>query len=198
MHMLHIHNNLYVSLTDVEQERRRSQPVDQKIVLIPFNSVHCCEENSCEVGKAFQPSYLSAIYNFDAKIRNISAKCDGCKLVFSTSELAVCRVKLAFLLGCHMIMTHGIGFEETFLAIRQLFKLVGEGTTMTDSVGNSLRAFCSAKCLNWIEFSKILKKTDGNQHTIDMEEFDHYSRSNTCKIDHAYGHMLIRWSEATA
>ena len=179
--MLHIHNNLYIALSDMDILHGLPELKDGKFMLIPFNCVRRYQHemvNNLQEIELFQPCYLSAIYCFDEKVKNISSKkCERCKLVFcATSSDAKSRVKLAFLLGCHMIMTHGIGFEETHLSIRKIWNKFDDAKLLDFSVGNALRAFCSAKCLNWIEFSKHSKNPDETHQTIDMEEFDHYAR----------------------
>jgi hypothetical protein len=72
-------------------------------------------------------------------------------------------------------MTHGLGFEEAFLSFRsfhELFQSYAEGV----SVENVLRAFCCAKCLNWIDFKAASDAENKPSKSINIPEFIHYSR----------------------
>ena len=176
--MLHIYNNLYISLKDIENFKC-SLDVDMKnIVLIPFNARQQSyeEDNTSDHTGSFQPSYLAAIYRFDERINKVSLTNDGKKLVFVTRRDTQSRVRLSFLIGCHLIMAHGLGFEETSLAFRPLWELHEHISCSEKSVEKSLRAFCCARCLNWIDFGKSVKALEESKQTIDMEEFEHYSR----------------------
>ncbi len=124
---------------------------------------------------SFQPSSLSKIFHFNemvAKLSNIHA---SQKLVFCAGQDIQSQVQLAFLLGCRLIMTHGLGFEEAYLAFRPLSSLLERTSTDEISVEKSMRAFCCAKCLNWIDFGQQID-ISSIEHPLCMDELDHYAR----------------------
>ena len=109
-----------------------------------------------------------------AKLSNIHT---SQKLVFCDGKDLQSQVQLAFLLGCHLIMTHGLGFEEAYLAFRPLSTLFERTSTDEISVEKSMRAFCCAKCLNWIDFGQQID-ISSIDHPLCMDELDHYARYN--------------------
>ena len=174
--MIHIYNNLYIAMSDIEQIKHSEVVEKSRIVMIPFNAIQrgfCEAERTSE--NSFHPSYLTAIYKFGASISKISSLNEHKKMVFFTSRDIQSQSKLAFLLGCHLIMAHGLGFEETCLAFVPIWKMHEHICLIVRSVEKSLRAFCCARCLNWIDFGKTFKALD-KKETIDVEEFEHYSR----------------------
>ncbi len=74
-----------------------------------------------------------------------------------------------------MIMTHGLGFEEAYLAFRSLYGLFEKTASDEMSVEKSMRAFCCAKCLNWIDFGQHTMGSTPD-HPISLDESDHYAR----------------------
>jgi hypothetical protein len=75
-----------------------------------------------------------------------------------------------------MIMSHGLGFEETYLAFRPLHGFFKNTSYLEIPVENTLRAFCCAKCLNWIDFGQNKEVIDEQSRPICMEEFDRDAR----------------------
>ena len=77
------------------------------------------------------------------------------------------------LIGCHLIISKGLGFEESFLALkafRPFHPLFEKHFSLLESL---FRAVCCAKCLNWIDFS--VDATESSTQ-IWMEEYIHYAR----------------------
>ena len=176
--ILHVYNNIYIAFGDIEQVKLTSRS-DESIMLIPFIPIQRPHDSGSapEDKHLFQPSYLTAIWNFDEKVKGATKHHYGQKLVFCSTvpDMQSCA-RIAFLLGCHMIMTHGIGFEETYLAIRCILQRIAESSSLELAVETSLRAFCSARCLSWIDFSQNKLNKGAEHQSIDMEEFVHYAR----------------------
>ncbi len=93
------------------------------------------------------------------------------RIVFQAGTDSSTQATIAFLMGCHMMLSHGLGFEETYLAFRRLHSIM-EPQSCTGpqiSVKSCLRAFCRAKCSEWITFID----KPGSMH---IDEYLHYAR----------------------
>jgi hypothetical protein len=96
---------------------------------------------------------LSDIFRFDETMRKELSQISGLKLLVNIGSDIMTQARNTFLLGCHLIMSHGLGFEEAFLSLRPLHDLFDQFfQECAFSVEQSLRAFCCAQCLNWIDF----------------------------------------------
>ena len=101
-------------------------------------------------------------------------------LTKQTKHVLVCpghgtniQARTLLLLGGHLIMSQGMGFEETVLAFRPLNALLQMNLHGVLSFEAMLRAVCCAKCLSWIDFGlEHAKQTDNG---IQMDEYVHYA-----------------------
>ena len=132
-------------------------------------SSHC---DFIDTGNSFSFS-LESIFRFDAMMQKLLTK--------QTKHVVVCpgfeenrQVKTLMLLGCHMIMSRGMSFEETVLAFRPLNTLLQMNLRGISSFEAVLRAMCCAKCLSWIHFG--LEQTNKMDDGIQMDEYIHYAR----------------------
>jgi hypothetical protein len=116
---------------------------------------------------------LESIFRFDIIIKSLLLKQTNRILVCPNNETHT-QAKILVLLGCHLIMSQGMGFEETVLAFRPLNTLLQANLRGVSSFEAILRAMCCAKCLNWINFS--LEQTNKDDDGIQMDEYIHYSR----------------------
>ena len=71
----------------------------------------------------FTQCHLSAILRFDEMVRSDLRNQTCHSLIFQGGENEKNQTQLSFLLGCHLIMTHGLGFEETYIAFSPLHEL---------------------------------------------------------------------------
>jgi hypothetical protein len=179
--IVRLHNELYIALCGMEMANVLVEKGLKSAMVIQFSPSMLAQGNAarddefvCKV-KNFEPSGLSEIFRFNAMVANLSKLHPGLKLVFCAEQDVQSQVQLAFLIGCHMIMTHGLGFEEAYLAFRPLYKLFERTSSDEMSVEKSMRAFCCAKCLNWIDYGQHIDSSIPD-HPICMDESDHYSR----------------------
>jgi hypothetical protein len=115
---------------------------------------------------------LSELHCFDRWLQNISSSNPGAHIHLIAGLDPRLQVRIAFLLGCHLIASQGRGFEETFLAFRPLHQTIDLLFGLAE-FKNSLRSICCAKCLRWIDFDQ---SSDDEFTSIQMDEFAHYSR----------------------
>ena len=181
--IVRLHGELYIALCGKDQTKDIVEKDLKCGMVVQFDSisrVNFYEESergslSTDRNSGFWPIGLSEIFHFNTMITKTSKLHASYKLVLCAGSDVQAQVQLAFLLGCHMIMTHGLGFEEAYLAFRPLFTLFESILSDEMSVEKSLRAFCCAKCLNWIDFGQHIDKSQSD-HPICMDEFDHYAR----------------------
>jgi hypothetical protein len=129
------------------------------------------------------PFSLSEIYQFDDLMKRSLLKARSLPLVVCAGAEPVQQVAIAFLLGCHLIMSQGHAFEEVVLALRPIQVIHDKINQDIGALGGlafniTLRAMCCAKCLEWIDFRKC---SDGDEPStincpIEMDEYLHYSR----------------------
>ena len=128
----------------------------------------------------FVPSPLTDLYLFDAWIQSLFLADSG-RFVFCPGLRASMQVRVCFLLGSHLIMTHGIGFEEVYLSFRPLHALFNHFSTekgVHSSICKAWRALCASKCIGWINFCKSTSRNSSRDRMdcIDLEEMVHYAR----------------------
>lgn len=159
---IHVHNRLYLALYDAKQAEIMAQhELKQNFLVVPIASLKACPIHGIkEDSESFNPSSLIEIFKFDEMACTLERKNPQMKLVFCTGAGQSSQIRVAFLIGCHMIMSHGIGFEETHLAFKH-FHVLFERFSPADggvSVQSCWRALSRAKCLNWVDFRKVATK----------------------------------------
>jgi hypothetical protein len=184
----HIHNRFYLALLDSSQAELISRHVlNANYMVLPLTMTNV-DEISARVSKAnpaaaFSPAFLGDLLKFDDAIGAVERRRSRMKLVFQTGSDPKVQVQMAFMLGCHMIMSHGVGFEETCLAFKNLHTLFAE-TGASDEHGVSMRscwrAICCAKALSWIDLKRAVFTNRADDRCIQIDEYLHYARYETC------------------
>ena len=75
-------------------------------------------------GYEFLELTLEDIYVFDQRACAVEAKYPTKRIVVHTYSNECAQATMAFLMGCHMILSHGLGFEETHLSFRRLHSIL--------------------------------------------------------------------------
>jgi hypothetical protein len=155
-----IHNRLYLALYEAKQAEIMAQhELKQNFLVVPLASVKACEvKGAKEDSESFNPSSLIEIFKFDEMACTLERKNPTIKLVFCTGAGQPSQVRVAFLVGCHMIMSHGVDSEETHLAFKNfhgLFQRFSPADGGGVTVESCWHALYRAKSLNWIDFRKV-------------------------------------------
>jgi hypothetical protein len=181
--VLSVHGRIHTALCSDEQaERRAGEAEFQGFHLVLLNesigplTVDMISNKCCN--KDVNLGSLVEIFKFNNKVKSILRRCPNLKLAFCAGTEPSTQLKIAFLLGCHLIMEQGLGFEATYMAFRPLHSLFETQDMMgAPTIRSSFRAFCCCKCLNWIDFSE---EQDSSKlkplETISMDEHMHYAR----------------------
>ena len=102
---LDLHCKLYLALYSEEQVERIAQhALHSNYILLPLQPANVSPDD-------FDPSVINSsleeIYRFDQMSQSAIHQNAGMKVVLYTGPGNAHQLKIIFLLGCHMIMTHG-------------------------------------------------------------------------------------------
>jgi hypothetical protein len=171
-HMIKLTSKIWLALSSEQGLLKLKNNLPPEYQIVPFNVIGALVQRVA--GCRRLPFSLSDIYSFSDMMQNLSKVGSSVKIVCAGVNPKE-QIAIAFLLGCHLIMWNGLGFEEAYLAFTPLYE------TVDRNFGNIefkclLRALCCAKCLSWIDFRS---DSDGKamlNGRIEMDEFMHYSR----------------------
>ena len=114
---------------------------------------------------------LEEIYRFGVQLSEYEST--GMKIIIFLGHSVRAISKLIGMIGCNLIMYRGLSYEEVLLTIRPLCTSLLQHHE-SDSIKNSLRAICCAKCLNWINFTENFDEE--SEAGLQMDEYMHYAR----------------------
>ena len=123
------------------------------------------------------PFSLTELHRFDAMMRTSSK--EASKLLVYGGHDTRFTAAVALLVACHLIMSRGLGFEESLLAFSTLQKSLAEPFSQhfcSPGFMGVMRAMCCAKCLNWVDFHKGPECEHFGPQQLDMDLCTHYSR----------------------
>ncbi len=119
---------------------------------------------------------LEEMFRFDGIMRSLVQQQEH-HVVVCTGVETNRQARTLMLLGCHMVMSQGMAFEETLLSFRPQQSLIQSHFRGVLAFEVLLRAVCCAKCLNWIDFGLDMSESAA-ESGIQMDEFIHYARSH--------------------
>jgi hypothetical protein len=179
---IYIHNRLLLAVLD----ERISPAVNTKMSSLNYVFVSPHQTNVTEFLQRetqrksrdkFTKPKIEDIYEFDQMACAVEAKYPTQRIVFQTGSDQNAQATISFLMGCHMMLSHGLGFEETYLAFRRLHSIMDPPTRDGPqiSVKSCLRAFCRAKCSEWITFKDPVAGSPDKPGTMHIDEYLHYA-----------------------
>ena len=142
----------HLSVCDDEEAKRHVNKLRgyHVISLRESKQVLDCQNHVQTVERCPLAAYtsLSEIFKYNTVLSKLARGNPNNNFVIFTGPEPTMQVKLAFLVGCHLILEHGLGFEATYLALRPLHLLFDRNSVnQAMSVKAALRAFCCSKCL---------------------------------------------------
>ena len=171
--MIHIHGKFYV------KSNKASTIFEQKshVVASRPHQVHISKlihqtYNESHSGKYF--GSISELHLFNVKAaKQMAEYCDS-EIVFAAEHSIDARD--LFMIACHLIAVHGLGFEEIYLSLKPFHEYLRRCTPLCgDSFECWLRSFCCAKCLDWIDFRVSTEYILGAM-PIQIDKFVHDER----------------------
>jgi hypothetical protein len=177
--LIHAFKSIFLVLQEEEKADQLAQHVFcTKYVIVPFMSSDSSSEiTDSSVLEGFEPSSLTEIYNFDKVANQVARQHLDHKLVFSTSSKARARSRVVFLLGCHLILSHGMTYFDvckSFSDIQWVFSQLPPASDENQpSVQSCWSCIACTTRLGWLDFQGLVHRDEGG---IDMEEYMHYSK----------------------
>jgi hypothetical protein len=119
---VHLHRRLYLSLFDpVRSSVVAHHELNTNFLIIPFNfGSKSILPNGLEAIESKGPISLAEIYNFDCMMRAVARQNPNAKLVLCAGTPPAVRARVVLLLGCHMILSHGVSIKRVFRAFAPL------------------------------------------------------------------------------
>ena len=153
------HDDLYDFLTPKKTQNSRITPDGmQEIVLTPSTQ----EQHMC--GEYF--GSLLDVHRLNSTISELMATHHDTRIVFTIKSSIAQGL---FLIGCYLIMKHGLGFEETYLSFKPFHEhLKRYAPTCGETFESWLRSFCCAKCMGWIDCRVTSPYMDSSPVLIDQ------------------------------
>jgi hypothetical protein len=168
--LLHLHGKLYMALSYAPKLVKQTIEWGFDINVVGLNGQ--TRNDFVIKGCAGEHFSLQQTYRFDRSMDSLTKKSPHHHFIACLSLNSTHRTSQLFLLGCHLIMSYKLSFEEALLALRP--SRYSEDAALISALENSLRGFCCAKCLNWIDFNSDIP--EDAQPYLQMDEYMHYSR----------------------
>ena len=170
-----IHNRISVVMGNKCDVKKMISHDETGTRIICWETIGKCQERQ-HAFQEFVPTFsLDEIYRFDSIVQICIVRSPvSAQLLFCAGRLPYRRIRVLFLLGCHLIMSQGLNFEETVLAFRPFKDLFTRYHTSELWLQECWRALCCSKCLYWINFSESQENDD--RVGIQMDEYIHYAR----------------------
>jgi SUMO ligase MMS21 Smc5/6 complex component len=110
-------------------------------------------------------------------VNQVSRRNFDSRLVFAATRSKSIQRKVAFLLGCHLIMSHDIGVDEVIESFIGVSEIVQEVDETQVGLLDSWFAVHRAKSISWLNFGETFdSEAESNPVTINIEEYIHYAR----------------------
>jgi hypothetical protein len=170
--VFHLHGRIYATISPQEKLIRSNY------------SYYCCFELMEQVGEIGENQTivlpvpdvenisLEQVYLFDSKLNSLMQSSPDRNVVACLGSTIHRRPMHMVFLGCHLILSHRLNFEDTLLALKPVHNI--HGGEFSSMIENVLRGVCCSKCLNWIGFT-----TDVNHESepeLQIDEYMHYAR----------------------
>ena len=174
--LIHIFGRIYLTFHD-EDDARKVALIDSetsKFLVIPRLS----NEQRTEPG--FEPSSLTEIFKFSEMICRVERHHHDKKLVLCAGRSLFLQARTAFLVGCHLIISHGTELEETYSVLERLH-IVFDQVSLSEKIGLSVRSCLSAvyaaKKREWVDFRRRFNSLPSlSPRSIQIDEYMHYAR----------------------
>jgi hypothetical protein len=149
-----------------------------KYIVVPMAAMCRCTKED-DLANTFTPSSLIEIYKFDAMANQIKRQNSGQKLIFASGRNVSVQRRATFLIGCHVIMSHGLDADTTFSMLKNINEHCAENGSVHVKILDCWCALERAKSIGWIDFRERFDfecNDEGGDKSLDMDEFIHYSR----------------------
>ena len=177
------HNQIFIALYEDRQAKSMAQHIlKSNHITVPIASVCRYDHDIDNREIILAPTALVDIYKFDDIARQIARRNADCKLVFSAGCNVQTQIRAVFLIGCHLILSHGLDVDQTLGIFRRFEEFFADPGNSHVKLFDCWRALHRASCVSWIDFRERFDLDLHQGQTINMEELIHYSRW-ACSLD---------------
>ena len=173
-----VHDRIFVVLSSKENVERLLGPRASEFHMVDQSNDYM---ELCAISVLKNSLFsLEATFKFNALMEKFSSNCTSSQSVLVCTGYEPChQAKVLFLLGCHLVISRGLRFEETLIAFRPFWELFGCCSPGVNWIENCWLAICCVKRLKWIDFSD--DESDRNddwacEAELQMDEYMHYAR----------------------
>ena len=151
--LVHISSTVYIQWNDEGQASKKEDlmlfEIDstrfQMLNVSEFDSRLPHERDSAQSAAGF--GSLIEVHRFDQAARCLTER--GSSIVFLIGPGINQQKRDLFLIGCHLILTHNLQFEEACLSLKRFPGFIDDKFSEW-SLATGLRSFCCAKCMDWV------------------------------------------------
>ena len=166
---IRVYDRLHLALHDKEQAERIARHD-----FLNRDSYMVVEMDPEPEATIFVPSCLSCIHDFCQSVSKKELTSSRHKIVFCTRPDSISVARSVFLIGCHLIMGHNLGHEETFEAFQPVYDALQDVFACPHlSIKSCWHALRHAKTKGWVDFSDSELCPDDEPL---FEEYLHYAR----------------------
>ena len=183
--LLHVHDRVYlIRLEGTCAERVAQHALNYRQLTIlassNFTELACSSTRSCA------PCSLTEIYKFDEMVKQLERRSEDQMLVFSAGTDKTMQRRVAFLLGCHLIMSKSLDTQHVIRIFHGFDDILEHSNQEEAAVTDCWRALHQAKSLLWLSFRERFGQY-ASDTSLDMEELIHYSKyASVCVWNRLY------------
>ena len=169
----HIHDRSYFVRFEGKRAERMAHHILNRKHLIISTQPYL---NNYDSEQSVTPASLIEIYKFDERVKQLERRNDDKILVFSAGGSVESQCRVAFLIGCHLIMSKSLDANAVYHIFERLDEVWSPKIHQKFSIMDCWQALHHAKSLAWLDFSEQIVPDSDEGSAINMEEFIHYSR----------------------
>ena len=170
---LRMHDRAYLACFEENHAARMARHVlSKKYSIVPLPS----SLNEFDFpAERFVPSSLTEIYKFDEMVQRFERNMEECVIVFSAGRSKYSQRRVAFLIGCHLIISKCCFAHDVYQCFCGPHEILGDNVQKA-IIMDCWKALHKVRSLAWIDFRERFTQSTSQAGSIDMEEFMHYSR----------------------
>ena len=168
--LLHVHDRVYlIRLEGTRAERVAQLALSKRQITIMASS------NFTELACSSPPCSLTEIYRFNEMVKQLERRSEDQRLVFSAGTDKTMQRRVAFLLGCHLIMSKSLDAQDVIRILHGFDEIREHSNQEETGVTDCWRALHQAKSLLWLSFRERFGQY-ASDTSLDIEELIHYSK----------------------
>jgi hypothetical protein len=166
-----IHERLFLALFNRRQAALMSQHILKvKFLVVPAETEMFADDIDLE---SFTTRSLAEVLAFNDRVNRLVRKNMDLKLVFEGTTSRLVQRGIAFLLGCHMAISHGLTADQVSARFDEHLSL---RENLHPDLVKAWSAIAHASTVGWLVPPLSFHHEIGNKLTINLDEYLHYAR----------------------